>query len=144
MSRGLGRVERAILDTLAEVPGARMSTKTLVALVFGTAAPRAVHPPRGDHDAGGLGRQGGPVVGAQGPGGHLAQQRHAPATAGAGPLRTAGCPGESRRGMTRPSRTAHRASGAKSFRLAIRWWSSVHPASPRSSANIRVNRGDAP
>jgi hypothetical protein len=39
VSRGLGRVERAILDVLAEVPGTRMSTKTLVALVFGTAPP---------------------------------------------------------------------------------------------------------
>jgi len=37
VSRGLGRVERAILAALAEVPGARMSTKTLVAKVFGTA-----------------------------------------------------------------------------------------------------------
>jgi hypothetical protein len=39
MSRGLGRVERAILAALGEVPGARMSTKTLVAKVFGRAPP---------------------------------------------------------------------------------------------------------
>jgi hypothetical protein len=39
MSRGLGWVERAILAALAEVAGARMSTKTLVAKVFGTAPP---------------------------------------------------------------------------------------------------------
>jgi hypothetical protein len=39
MSRGLGRVERAILEVLGEVAGASASTKTLVALVFGTATP---------------------------------------------------------------------------------------------------------
>lgn len=39
VSRGLGRVERAILDALAEVPTSSLSTKTLVAKVFGTAAP---------------------------------------------------------------------------------------------------------
>jgi hypothetical protein len=40
MSRGLGRVEREILEKLGEAPaGAGMSTKTLVALVFGTATP---------------------------------------------------------------------------------------------------------
>jgi hypothetical protein len=36
VSRGLGRVERAILDVLAEVPGASVSTKYLAARVFGT------------------------------------------------------------------------------------------------------------
>jgi hypothetical protein len=40
MSRGLGRVERAILDALHQGPrDAGMSTKTLVALVYGTARP---------------------------------------------------------------------------------------------------------
>jgi hypothetical protein len=39
MSRGLGRVERAILAALAEVPGVSVSTKTLVAKVFGTGTP---------------------------------------------------------------------------------------------------------
>jgi hypothetical protein len=39
MSRGLGRIERAILNVLAEVPGASVSTKTLVARVFGTGTP---------------------------------------------------------------------------------------------------------
>jgi hypothetical protein len=38
MSRGLGWIEQAILDALGEDPGGSgMSTKALVALVFGTA-----------------------------------------------------------------------------------------------------------
>jgi hypothetical protein len=44
MSRGLGRVERAILDALGDLPGASASTKTLVALVFGTATPAPYTP----------------------------------------------------------------------------------------------------
>jgi hypothetical protein len=39
MSRGLGRIERAILSVLAEAPGTSVSTKTLVAQVFATATP---------------------------------------------------------------------------------------------------------
>ena len=45
MSSGLGRVERAILDVLRQhPPDVGMSTKTLVALVFGTATPAPYTP----------------------------------------------------------------------------------------------------
>jgi hypothetical protein len=39
VSRGLGRVERAILEVLGEVPGSSVSTKYLVARVFGNRTP---------------------------------------------------------------------------------------------------------